>query len=135
MDITPAVSPSLKLIQSYSREKFVLGNISYPHDILVRDECVEPLEFEFTDYADLLNSPQITALAGCIDVLLVGLGTHFKPLSWDDRTLLRGLGFTIDAMDVGAACRTYNIMAMEGRLVAALLTLPKTLRSSPLSTP
>lgn len=126
MDITPTVSPSLKLIQSYARDKFMLGNIAYPHDILVRGESVEPLQFDFTGYEDLLGSPQIGGLAGSIDVLLIGVGAEFKPLSWQDRQKLRQLGFTVDAMDTGAACRTYNIMAMEGRLVAAILLLPKT---------
>lgn len=101
----------------------MLGNISYPHDILVRGESVEPLQFNFTGYEDLLGCPQIGGLAGSIDVLLIGVGAEFKPLSWQDRQNLRQLGFTVDAMDTGAACRTYNIMAMEGRLVAALLKI------------
>ena len=39
------------------------------------------------------------------------------------RVSLRSHGIVIEAMDTGAACRTYNILASEGRkVVAAILT-------------
>ena len=41
------------------------------------------------------------------------------------REMLRGHGMGCDAMDTGAACRTYNVLLSEGRLVAAaLIPLP-----------
>jgi len=60
------------------------------------------------------------AVLGC-DVLLLGTGTrqHFP-----STTLLRPLieaGRPIEIMDTQAACRTYNILVAEGRLVAAAL--------------
>ncbi len=37
------------------------------------------------------------------------------------RERLRRAGITVDAMDTGAACRTFNVLAGEGRRVAAAL--------------
>jgi uncharacterized protein len=35
------------------------------------------------------------------------------------RAALRAKGIVIEPMDTGAACRTYNVLAAEGRKVAA----------------
>jgi uncharacterized protein len=37
------------------------------------------------------------------------------------RTALKAAGISSDPMDTGAACRTYNVLAGEGRAVAAAL--------------
>jgi uncharacterized protein len=37
------------------------------------------------------------------------------------RQRLRTAGIVVDAMDTGAACRTYNVLLAEGRRVAAAL--------------
>ena len=37
------------------------------------------------------------------------------------RNALRTAGIVIDAMDTGAACRTYNVLMSEDRRVAAAL--------------
>ena len=37
------------------------------------------------------------------------------------RGLLRAAGIVLEPMDTGAACRTYNVLAAEGRRVAAAL--------------
>ncbi len=41
------------------------------------------------------------------------------------RTGLRQMGVVIDAMDTGAACRTYDVLLTEGRRVAAALLPPR----------
>jgi uncharacterized protein len=37
---------------------------------------------------------------------------------------LRRIGITVDPMDTGAACRTYDVLLTEGRRVAAALLVP-----------
>jgi uncharacterized protein len=39
------------------------------------------------------------------------------------RASLRAKGIVIEPMDTGAACRTYNVLAAEGRKVAAALVV------------
>jgi uncharacterized protein len=40
------------------------------------------------------------------------------------RTALRTAGIALEAMDTGAACRTYNVLVAEDRRVAAALIPP-----------
>jgi uncharacterized protein len=37
------------------------------------------------------------------------------------RAALKAAGIALEPMDSGAACRTYNVLMAEGRLVAAAL--------------
>ena len=39
----------------------------------------------------------------------------------DLRNALRDAGLSVDIMDTGAACRTYNVLMAEGRQVACAL--------------
>jgi uncharacterized protein len=61
----------------------------------------------------------LAALTGNIVILGTGTRQRFPPAS-----LLRPLveaGISLEIMDTGAACRTYNILVAEGRAVAAAL--------------
>jgi uncharacterized protein len=48
-----------------------------------------------------------------------GIRMRFVPASWTGHLFERRIGF--ECMDTAAACRTYNILASEGRKVTALL--------------
>lgn len=61
------------------------------------------------------------ALAGKVDVCLLGAGPRLLPIPRALRTALKDAGVPTDPMDTGAACRTYNVLAGEGRAVAAAL--------------
>jgi uncharacterized protein len=80
------------------------------------DETWGPADFT------ALALPHLEALAALpCDVLLLGTGRRqrFPPAA-----LLRPLieaGRSVEIMDTGAACRTYNILLAEGRAVAAAL--------------
>lgn len=55
------------------------------------------------------------------DVVLLGSGTTF---SFPDTNVLAGFyqqQIGIEVMDTGSACRTYNVLAAEGRQVVAAL--------------
>lgn len=58
---------------------------------------------------------------GAIEILLIGSGKRMERVSPALRQALREVGIVIDAMDTGAACRTYNVLASEERRVAAAL--------------
>jgi len=55
------------------------------------------------------------------EVLLVGTGERMKLLAAPLRKYLLGNGLAPDLMDTGAAARTFNVLQMEDRKVAALL--------------
>ena len=71
--------------------------------------------FTLSDFRQLID------LRGTFDVCLLGCGAQMAPLARDLRLALKDAGVTLDPMDTGAACRTYNVLAAEGRAVAAAL--------------
>jgi len=76
-----------------------------------------------TRFEDL--TPEHFAELALLDAELIILGsgvrTRFPPPAWLGPLMARRLG--LEAMDTPAACRTYNILAGEGRNVVAALIL------------
>jgi uncharacterized protein len=73
-----------------------------------------------------LGVPDFEALASLAPerrprILLIGMGARGQFLKPAVRAALRDLGMVADAMDTGAACRTYNVLLAEERRVAACL--------------
>jgi uncharacterized protein len=58
---------------------------------------------------------------GDIEILLLGCGARMGTVPFALRKGLRASGIVVDAMDTGAACRTYNVLLAEERRVAAAL--------------
>ena len=56
-----------------------------------------------------------------IDLLLIGCGTLGKYIEPNIFVQLRDALITAEAMDTGAACRTFNVLIAEDRRVAAAL--------------
>ncbi|MFA7633676.1 MAG: Mth938-like domain-containing protein [Thiohalomonadaceae bacterium] len=74
---------------------------------------------------DELESAQFTALLSLEpELILLGTGAtfHYPAPALLAPIMARGIG--VEAMDSGAACRTYNILAAEGRQVVAAILLP-----------
>ncbi len=61
----------------------------------------------------------LLALAGQIDVVLVGTGEEIAHLPRALRDAVEGVGLGLEVMNTPAACRTYNVLVGEGRRVAA----------------
>jgi uncharacterized protein len=69
-----------------------------------------------------LSSADFSALAELpVELVIYGCGERiqFPPPAWLAPLMARRMG--LETMDTPAACRTYNILAGEGRPVAALL--------------
>ena len=56
-----------------------------------------------------------------IDIVLLGSGEKGLFLNPVLRQSIKQKGFSVDVMDTGAACRTYNVLMAEGRRVVAML--------------
>jgi uncharacterized protein len=87
--------------------------------IVLPDRVVE--DWGATSF-DALSEAQMAALAGLDrEVVLLGTGGRLRfPKPELMRALVRAR-VGVEVMDVQAACRTYNILASEGRRVAAAL--------------
>jgi uncharacterized protein len=72
-------------------------------------------------WGGLADTESPLALAGRIDVLLLGTGATMAPVPAAFRTLLETAGIGVEPMGSPAACRTYNVLLGEGRRIAAAL--------------
>lgn len=73
------------------------------------------------------NGPQesamLEALGGQVDILILGMGASLSHPPGDLITRLEAAGIGVEFMASPAACRTYNVLAAEGRRIA-LAALP-----------
>lgn len=65
------------------------------------------------------DTEALTALAGAVDVILLGTGAEIAHVPASLRVAVEEAGLGIEAMNTPAACRTYNVLVGEGRRVAA----------------
>jgi uncharacterized protein len=119
MDVTPLIREGAQVIQSYAMGTFRVSGKVYEGAILVTPtqtipwNASTPLKTEaFGPVMDLKDS---------LDVVLLGTGKTMQFLAPDVRKALKEQGLSVDSMDTGAACRTYNVLMAEGRRVAAVL--------------
>lgn len=118
MDITPLLKPEQKIIQSYGAGFFRVNGVIFKCPILICGDDVS--EWKCGD--DICNlSPDILSLKNSIEILLIGTGKNSPIIPPSKRQHLIGLGFPVDTMDTASACRTYNVLAAEGRRVAGAL--------------
>lgn len=61
------------------------------------------------------------SLVGKIDVLFLGMGRDIAPAPKAFRAALEEAGIGVEVMSSPAACRTYNVLLSEGRLIATAL--------------
>ena len=121
MDITPQIPSKRLLITGYGAGGFKLNGEAHKGALIIcGDQAVQwqaQMPFHFTD-ADISS---LFSVAKEVDILLIGSGKSIQPLLPHLRTTLRENGMSVDVMDTGAACRTYNVLAAEGRRVAAMM--------------
>ncbi len=120
MDITPEIADTVLTIARYGRDGVVIDGVSHTEPLALFAQRVEPLP-SLTPEA--LTQPDMYAMfAGEAEIVLVGAGERgcFLPPSLRE-TVKAQYGLVLDAMDTGAACRTYNVLIAESRPVAALL--------------
>ena len=121
MDITPAVPAGRQVVESYGGGRFRVSGTSFDGSVLVLPE--QTVAWDVTRLEDL--SPEhlrpVLDLASGIEILLLGCGPKTRPVASELRDALREQGISLEPMDTGAACRTYNVLLAEGRRVAAAL--------------
>jgi uncharacterized protein len=91
--------------------------------LLAPDRLVEDWPVAAAAQFDLAAAEAIAALSP--EVVLLGTGARqvFPPREPMVALLRRRIG--VEVMDNAAACRTYNLLAGEGRRVVAAIMLPK----------
>lgn len=105
-------------IESYGPGFFRLGGHVLRGAVLITPWDAGP-------WGGLEDSAAVLALAGRIDVLLLGMGPQIAPVPKGFRLALEEAGIGVEPMNSPAACRSYNVLLGEGRrIAAALLPMP-----------
>lgn len=121
MDITPRISENTAIIQNYGPRGFTVSNVAYDTSIALGRSSVAPITAtRFEELTDTMIREAVIGMEG-IEILLIGSGAAQAFLPPSRRQLLKAKGITIDCMDTGAACRTFNILQAEDRHVGAIL--------------
>lgn len=117
LDITPKVPSGRQIVQAYGEGGFRVTGQAYEGSILIFLDHTEAWSGELTP--DGLKA--VTEAEDRPEILLVGCGSAFVLPPESLRLALKAQGIVLEWMDTAAACRTYNVLAIEERAVAAAL--------------
>lgn len=124
MDITPLLPEGQQIVESYGPGRFKVTGQLFQGPILVRPTKTEI--WPIADFSKLSVNDFSLLFDGQSDILLLGCGARALFVPPTLRQALKEKGLVVEAMDSGAACRTFNVLMMEGRAVAAaLIPLPQ----------
>ena len=110
------------LITGYGDDWVEINKIRYRHSvILLPDRLVT--DWPARDFETLVPAhfQQIAEMQP--EVALLGTGAKHRFIHPKISQPLMEKGIALECMDTAAACRTYNILMSEGRLVAAALLI------------
>lgn len=121
LDITPQVPAGRQLIRSYGSGTFHIAANVFEGSVLVFPE--RTLAWPVTAWADitLKSLAPVAAVGPQVEILVLGCGASFQPPPKGLREGLSEWGVSLEWMDTGAACRTFNILLAEERACAAAL--------------
>lgn len=122
MKFTLEASSRVNLIRAYSPTEIRVGEQSLRASCIVTADKVIS-EWEPASYAELAPSHLEAILALKPELVLLGTGAAQRFPPAPIRAAFIAGGVALEVMDLGAACRTYNILVQEERRVAAALFL------------
>jgi uncharacterized protein len=121
MDITPAVPENRMMIDSYGPGRFQVRGEAYQGPIIVFPSHVVPWSLTKATDVSLDALSLVQSQDPPIEVLLLGTGARMEMIPSALRDTIRNAGLAMDIMKTGAACRTFNVLMIEGRRAAAAL--------------
>jgi uncharacterized protein len=114
------VTSAINIVRAYRGGEVRINDTLYRGALIVSATALQH-EPAIADLEGLLAIDTARIMALDPEVLLLGTGERqaFPPASFSARYLSCGVGF--EAMNTGAACRTYNVLVGEQRRVVAML--------------
>ncbi|MDR3086333.1 MAG: Mth938-like domain-containing protein [Azoarcus sp.] len=120
MNLHPDLAPDIHLLTAHGKGFVNINQTRHEGNLIVTPQRIIP--DWTTDGFDALAATDFAALATLgAKIVLLGTGGRQR---FPAPALLRPLldaGIALEPMDLPAACRTYNILALEDRDVAAAL--------------
>ncbi|MGZ8410806.1 MAG: Mth938-like domain-containing protein [Hyphomicrobium sp.] len=121
LDITPRLPAGRNLIQGYGDRQFRIGGETLQGSQIVFPDRTTPWSISVAQDVTLESLREVTGAAPEVRILLVGCGRHISPPPRALGEALRAHNICLEWMDTGAACRTFNVLLLEDREVAAAL--------------
>ncbi len=122
MKFTLENNPNLNFIRAYSAEELKIGEHS------IRSSCIVMADQLIAHWPPAtLDELQVNHLEPIFELqpelVLLGTGARQRFAAAAIRAAFTARKIGLEAMDLGAACRTFNILVQEDRRVAAALFL------------
>lgn len=116
--LTPRQPPS---IDAWGGGGFRVSGVWRPGSLLVIDD--QPQDWAVASLADLTPEAfaPVFAAGGAVEFVLLGVGFANALPPRPVRDALKAAGLGLEFMSTEAAARTYNVLASEGRRLAAAL--------------
>jgi len=108
-------------VEAYGDGGFRLMGRRVEGSVFVRESGFFPFAFDELDALTADAIDQALAPHETPEILIIGTGINMALLPKELRLHLDKNGIGYDVMSTGAAARTYNVLTIEGRNVAALL--------------
>ena len=121
MEIEEVGGGGRQIIQAYGGGGFRISGVAWTGSVVVFVDRTIAWSTARAEDVDADGLARATAAEPPLEILLLGCGPALPSLPSALRGRLGGAGPVIDAMDTGAACRTFNVLGAEDRRVAAAL--------------
>ncbi len=116
------------LFTGYGDDHVLINGQRFDTSLLLSARGVEVAPWAGLDFEALTAAHFDWVAQHELDILLLGTGTRLR---FPHPSLTRALveaGIGLEVMDLGALCRTYNILATEGRKVGAAVLIEPDVR-------
>jgi uncharacterized protein len=121
MSSSTARYPGRAPIDAYGAGGFRFAGMSHRGSILCLPSGIYAWPPAKPDEIDAPALAPVLAERDTLDLLLLGTGPRQQMPAGAVRRAFADAAVALEAMDTGAACRTYNVLLAEGRPVAAAL--------------
>ena len=115
------LEPQRQVIQSYGDGGFKISGLDHTGSVIVT--ALKTRSWNLGSIAEI-DVKEFCAKVKCLgelNVLLLGTGSSILAPNAELRSKLQSLGISLEIMDTGAACRTFNVLVAEERRIAAVL--------------
>ncbi|HXC89351.1 MAG TPA: Mth938-like domain-containing protein [Stellaceae bacterium] len=123
MELTPLIPVGRQVVERYAPSGFRIAGVIWRGPVLVFPDLTLPW-VAAAPAAVTEETLKPVVEHGGVQILLLGLGSRMCAVAPALHAALRQAGISVEPMDTGAACRTYNVLLAEDRRVAAALLPP-----------
>jgi uncharacterized protein len=119
MPLDAKISRNVYHIDRYDANSVVINEKSYSHSLLVMSDYLSDWQVESFAALTVAHFERLRALQP--EVVLLGTGEKLRFPATELLAPLINAQIGVEVMDRTAACRTYNLLAGDGRKVVAAL--------------